>query len=172
MQQRHRLTYLLAAIAGILLTGGICYAAPVTLQVSATIPSNHKCTFNSNTPIALNFDTLNPLSGANVTRTATIDFECKGNKNIPVIYGVSDDDGLNETGSNANRMKHGNSSLVGPSAFIPYTFSVSPTNGTTPLKTPVTLTITGTILGSSYQTAYATALGESYTDTVIVSIDP
>lgn len=167
MQARQRLTYLFfAAIAVTLLTGEIGQAAPVTVQVSANIPSQHNCKFNNNTPVALDFGALNPLLGTNVTRTATIDFECTGNKNLPVFYSVSDNDGLYETGSNANNMKH--VTLGGPNAFIPYTFSVSPTSGTTPLKTPVILTITATVLGPAYQLAYEGA----YSDTVIVSIDP
>jgi spore coat protein U-like protein len=146
--------------------GGLCHAAPATVQVSATIPSNHNCKFNSNAAVALDFGTLNPLLATNVTRTATIDFECTGNKNLPVFYSIADDDGLNETGSNANRMKH--VTLGGPNAFIPYSFSVSPVSGSTPLKTPVILTITGTILGPAYEMAYEGV----YNDTVIVSIVP
>lgn len=142
------------------------FAAPVNLAVSATILSNHNCKFNSNVPVALDFGNLNPLAGSNVTRTTTLEFECKGNKNAPVSYAISDDDGLNESGVNANRLKH--VTLGGANAYIPYAFSIAPSNGTTPLKTPVTLTITGTVLGPSYQFAYA----GNYTDTVVVRIDP
>jgi spore coat protein U-like protein len=167
MRHPTRLTYLLIGVTAVFLSGGVCHAVSSTVEVSATILSNHHCTFNSKAPVALMFGTLNPLVGSDVTSPPIeIAFECKGNKNNPVAYGVSDDDGLNETGSNGNRMKH--VTLSGPAAFIPYEFTVSPTSGTTPLKTDVTLTITGKIFGSDYQTAYA---GE-YTDTVFVSINP
>ena len=166
MRHPTRLTYLLLGVAAAYLSGGVCHAVSSNVEVSATILSNHNCTFNSKVTVALDFGTLNPLVASDETRIATIDFECKGNKNSPVSYGVSDDDGLHETGIDGNRMKH--DTLAGPAAFIPYEFTVSPTSGTTPLKTDVTLTITGKVYGSDYRMAYV----GGYADTVFVFINP
>ena len=162
------LTVLLVTVATVFLTGGLCHAVSSSVQVSAIIVSKHNCKFNSKAPVALDFGTLDPLSGINVTRTATLVFSCSGNPNNPVSYGVSDDDGLYETGSNGNRMKH--LSLSGLDAFIPYSFTISPTSGstTTKPKTDVPLTITGTVLGSAYNKVYQ----GDYTDTVTVNINP
>jgi hypothetical protein len=142
------------------------HAGAANLAASATLVSSHNCRFNTNGALALPFGLLDPLAPADVTRTATIDFDCSGNKNNPVIFSVIDDDGLYETGSNANQMKH--ATMGGANAFIPYSFSVSPSSGTTATKTAVNVTVTGTVLGSAYQTVYAGA----YTDTVTIQVEP
>jgi len=76
----------------------------------------------------------------------------------------TDDDGLNESGLNANRMRH--TTIL--TEYLPYSFTLSPTSGTVPKNTDQTLTISGTVLGVNYQDASVGA----YSDTVIISIAP
>jgi spore coat protein U-like protein len=77
---------------------------------------------------------------------------------------ISDDDGLYETGPNANRMRH---TTLG-TEYIPYTFTLNPTSGTVPKNSTQTLTITGTVNGVTYQDA---ATG-NYSDTVVITLAP
>jgi len=153
-------TYLLIIFAAFFASVGICHGQPSTVEVTATILSNHNCSFDKKaTPAALNFGDLDPFSNATVVRTDTISFECKGNKNNPVGFGVSDNGGLHS----GHRMKHDSHNI-----FIPYSFEISPTGGSTEIKTTVELNITGTVYGPDYRMAYE----GSYTDTVTIFINP
>jgi len=117
----------------------------------------------------LNFGLLDPANPADITVTASINFDCNG-KDKQVTFIILDDDGLYETGINANRMKNTNAALV-PAQYIPYAFSYNPVSKTLPkasFQTPQPLTITGTILGVDYENVYEGI----YTDTIVLTINP
>lgn len=150
--------------AGVMLvTAGMAFGAGgQSVSISAVILSNSVCRFD-NPPTTLNFGALDPASSADANATTTTRFRCAGNAVI-ASYLISDDDGLYETGANANRMRH----ATNPAAFLPYSFSYNPVSGNTPKNVWTTLTITGTITAAAYQPAPVGA----YSDTVVLSIVP
>lgn len=133
-----------------------------TVTVTATVLSKNQCKFSSATA-ALAFGTLDPANPVNKTVNTSITFRCMGSSPIATFF-ISDNDGLYETGPNANRMRH----TTLPTEYIPYVFSLSPTSGTIPKNTYHTLTINGTVNG----TDYANAATGTYSDTVVVTIAP
>jgi spore coat protein U-like protein len=136
-----------------------------TIGVSATVLSKSKCKFNEK-GATLAFGDLDPISHPDITRTAYLTFECNGPATI-ATYAITDNDGENPNGPNANRMAHEN--IVG--AYLPYSFSLSPTSGSvekTKGGTSPSLTVSGTLLGDDYSTAQA----GPYSDTVIITINP
>lgn len=141
-----------------------CFAGSTTISVSATILSKSQCKFNAKSA-DLAFGILDPLAAPalDVTRQTTIQFVCTG-KDDPATYFVTDDDGLQESGANGNRMQHS----TFPAAFLPYTFSVAPATDSVPKGANLPLTITGTVLANDYRMAYAGA----YTDIVVLTITP
>jgi spore coat protein U-like protein len=149
---------LLATLA----TAMTCFASTATISASATILTKNKCKFNANSA-DLAFGNLNPLTALDVTVSTTIDFVCNGSTD-PATYIITDDDGLHETGPDANRMQH----VAFPAQYLPYTFDISPRTGNVPKGVDQTLTVTGTVLGIDYQTA----LTGDYADTVTIAIDP
>lgn len=154
--------FLILLVLAWLVLPGICLAASTTVSVSATVLSKSNCKFNANAA-ALDFGNLDPLAHPNVTVQTTIDFVCNGSED-PATYIIVDDDGLHETGPDANRMQHG----TAPGAYIPYSFSLAPASGTVPKGVDQTLTVTGTVLGTDYQTA----LAGNYADSVVVTLNP
>lgn len=141
-----------------------CFAGSTTISVSATILSRNECKFNAKSA-DLAFGILDPLAAPalDVTRQTTIQFVCNGKDNL-ATYFVTDDDGLYESGANGNRMEH---STI-PAAFLPYTFSVAPATDSVPKGANLPLTITGTVLANDYRMAYA----GTYTDIVVLTINP
>jgi len=137
-------------------------AGPNTLTVSATVLSKSNCKFNSASS-TLNFGALNPLNSVDVTANASIIFVCRGSAPIATFF-ISDDDGLHETGPNANRMRH----ATVLTEYLPYDLTLSPTTATVPKNANQTLTVTGTVRAVDYQSAYV----GSYADTVIITIAP
>ena len=128
-----------------------------TVDVQANVVGT--CKFMTASAI-LNFGNLDPAVGTDVTATTTLTFWCTKN----ATYTVTDDDGLHETVSNQNRMKH--ATFL---EYIPYSFSYTPTSGTGAGKgTSITLNISGTVRGSNYINASA----GSYSDTVTMTISP
>jgi hypothetical protein len=82
-----------------------------------------------------------------------------------VTFFIGDDDGLYETGQNANRMRH--TSVT--TEYLPYNFTLNPQSGTIMGNwANHTLTITGTVRGVDYQDARS----GNYSDRVVVSIEP
>ena len=148
---------LLASIAS-----GTALAASINFTASAVVLSKNQCRFLSNN-ITLDFGNLDPTSGAVVNASTTVNFRCQGSTPI-ASYAISDDDGMHETGLNANRMQH----ATNAAQYIPYSLSMSPTSGTVPKNVTETLTIDGTINGADYATAEIGA----YTDLVVISILP
>lgn len=133
-----------------------------TVTVSATVISKNQCKFNSATA-ALAFGHLDPANPINKTVDTSITFRCMGSSPMATFF-MSDDNGLYETGPNANRMRH--TTIV--TEYIPYTFTLSPTSGTVPKNIVQTLTISGTVNGTDYKDA---ATG-TYSDTVVITLAP
>ncbi len=136
--------------------------AAATLSLSATVLSKNICRFVTTTA-TLPFGTLDPSNAVDITATATLTFRCQGSTPLATFL-ISDDDGLYETGANANRMVH----AVDAAVFMAYNLSYTPTTATVPRLTNQTLTVTGTLPAA----AYATAIVGSYSDTVVLSINP
>jgi len=149
----------LAMVLGLVLLTGVAFAADThTVTVTANVVGT--CRFNSATS-TLAFGSLDPGVGGDVNASTSTTFWCTRNAS----YSITDDDGLYETGVNANRMRHATTLTE----YIPYTFSYSPTSGTGNGRTsPITLNINGTVTFVNYQNAEA----GDYADTVVLSITP
>jgi hypothetical protein len=147
------------------MTASIGYAAnSSSVSVTATVVSNGSCSFTTSTS-ALNFGNLDLSNPVDVTTTTSVLFRCFRWFVFPVTYFISDDDGLYETGPNANRMRH--TSVT--TEYLPYNFTLNPQSGTvTGNWANHTLTITGTVRGVDYQDATA----GNYSDRVVISIEP
>ncbi len=142
----------------LVLTGVSMAADSNTVTVTANVIGT--CKFNSATS-TLAFGGLDPSTGLDVNASTSTTFWCTKN----ATYSVTDDDGLYDTGPNANRMRHATTLTE----FIPYTFTYNPTSGTGNGRTlPITLNINGTVTFANYQDA---ASGD-YSDTVVISITP
>ena len=142
---------------------GLSNAAETGLMtVTATVLSKSQCKFNSNSS-SLNFGSLDPVNAVDKTVDTTITFRCGGSAPNATFF-VSDDDGLYETGPDANRMRH----ATNTAEYLLYTFTLDPASGTVPKNTNQTLTISGTVRGSDYQDAIA----GNFSDSVVISISP
>jgi spore coat protein U-like protein len=150
------------AVALLSAAGRAGQAGSGSFTVSATVLSKSNCKFDSKAAV-LAFGTLDPADGSDVTTTTTIGFRCTGSAPI-ATFAITDDDGLYESGPDANRMRH--ATLGGQ--YLPYEMALSPVGGTVPKNEWLTLTVTGTVRGDEYANAYA----GDYSDTVVISIDP
>jgi spore coat protein U-like protein len=152
-----------AAMTILLLMGGISLAADsAVVNVSATILSKSNCKFRSASAV-LDFGNLDPSNPVVVNTSTTIDFICRGSAPIATFL-ISDDDGLHETGVDANRMQH----TAQPAEYIAYAFTYNPITDTVPKNADQILTITGTIQGADYQTAVPGV----YADSVVLTLNP
>ncbi len=144
---------LFAIVVGLFLTPALTNAADTqTVTVSATVVGT--CQFNSGGSISF---TLDPSVGGNVNGTVTQpQFWCTKNAS----YTISDDDGLNESGT-THRLSNGTD-------FIPYSFSYTATGTGNGKTSPITMDITSTILEADYINAPAGV----YNDTVTLTINP
>ena len=133
-----------------------------SVTVNATVLSKSNCKFNSATA-AIPFGTLDPTNPVDKPVNTSITFRCAGSAPNATFF-ISDNDGLYETGPNANRMRH----TTINTEYIPYAFTLNPTSGTVPKNTVQTLTISGTVNGIDYQNA---ATG-NYSDTVVITLEP
>ena len=152
-------------ILAIFMTANISYAAnSSSVSVTATVVSRGTCWFTTATS-ALNFGNLDPSNPVDVNASTSIYFRCFRFFG-QVTFFIGDDDGLYKTGPDANRMQH---STVA-TEYLPYSFNLNPDSGTVPssLFTNRTLTISGTVRGVDYQDARV----GSYSDRVVVSIEP
>jgi len=111
----------------------------------------------------LNFGTLDSGNPVDVNATANFTFRCNGGP-ANVVFSISEDDGLYDTGPGAARMRH----ATDTAQYLLYSMAMSPTSGTIPRNTNQTLTITGTVRG----TDYGNAIPGNYADTVFISIVP
>lgn len=133
------------------------------VSVTATVLSRGNCIFRSKTA-ALNFGTLDPANPIDKIVSTTIYYRCQAQGNAPITFAITDNDGLYEIGPNAPRMRH----TTQPTEYLSYSLTINPTSGTVPKTQDFPLTITGTVKGTDYENA---AIG-SYSDTVIISINP
>ena len=164
------LRFFVATLA-IVLSGSARAADSATVTAQANVLSVSRCEFGADA--TLNFGLLDPVAHPDVTVGTTLQFRClgagPGGLTMVIVYGITDNDGLWETGPNANRMRR----TTGAAFFMPYTLEMpSPGFIIKPLTPPwsawQTLNITGTLLGTSYMGLPAGI----YRDTVIVSIVP
>jgi len=153
---------LIPAVLLILWLADPCHAESTTLSVTATVLSKNNCKFDSKNS-TLNFGALDPGNPIDTTASISIGFVCRGSAPM-ATFAVAEDDGLYETGANANRMRH----TVVPTEYLSYSLTLNPTSGMVPKNAPQTLTVSGTVRGTDYQNAYA----GNYSDTVVVSLLP
>ena len=148
---------LIVAMSGIALAGG-------TAQVNVSAQVVGTCKFSAastNLPFGvLPFDINGNALGAGPI-TATIDFWCtKG-----AAYTITDDDGLWDTGVDANRM---HSDTLAIAEYIDYTATYAPASGAgAGPGSPITLTVTGNV-GATYGANSA----DTYSDTITLTIAP
>lgn len=144
----------LCAAAGISSTAALA-ADTASVAVSATVSGN--CKFNSGGAVSF---TLDPSATADAAGTVTQPaFWCtKGSS-----FTLSDDDGANESGVGAQRMKH--ATLA---EYIPYSFAYTTSGTGTGKGTPITLDISSTVVNANFVNASAGA----YADTVTLTINP
>lgn len=140
----------------------IAGTAGSTITVSVVVLSKSICKFRS-TAASLVFGMLDPGNAVDVTTVTSLEFRCMGGTPF-ATYAVTDDDGLHETGPNANRMRH----LSVLTEYLPYSMAVSPDSGTVPKGEYRTLTVSGTVRGTDYRNS----LPGAYSDTVVVTINP
>lgn len=134
-----------------------------TVSVSATISSGGFCWFTTNNA-SLDFGVLDAGSPVDVNASTTVNFRCLGFPSV--TYYVDDDDGLYETGPDANRMRN----TSRPTDYLPYSMDVSPRTATISWNPFVlrTLAVSGIVRGADYQGA---SPGD-YADTVVLTIVP
>lgn len=155
----------LSLIAGMLLLligPSVVFSASTTVPVTGTVLSKGKCTFNTH-GTTINFGTLDPANPVDKTITASIVFRCQANGTAPLVFDIIDNYGLNETAPGRNRMR-----LAATTDYLNYTFTYTPSSGSTPKNTNVTVTMTGKVFGSDYQDA----VPGSYSDTVTMTLNP
>lgn len=127
-----------------------------TVNINATVVGT--CKFTTNTA-NINVS-LDPSTGGTVVGSNSLAFWCTKNAS----YTVSDDDGLYETGPNANRVFNSSAN-----EYIPYSFTYTPTSGTgNGPQNPITLSVSASFAQTDYQNASA----GTYTDTVTISVNP
>lgn len=117
------------------------------------------CRFTTATA-TLAFGNLDPGAPVDVNATTSVVYRCTA----ITAFTITDDDGLYETGIDANRMNN----TTAPAWYLPYSFTYTPSSGTAPKNTDQTLTINGTVKGIDYQNAYF----GSYSDSVVLTITP
>lgn len=137
--------------------GGTSALAGDTASVAVSAAVSGSCKFNSGGAVSF---VLDPASTSDATGTVTQPaFWCtKG-----TAYSLSDDDGVNESGVGAQRMKH--ATLA---EYIPYTFAYTTSGSGTGKGTPITLDIASTVVNANFVNASAGA----YADTVTLTVTP
>ena len=151
---------LLVAAMALVISGGVASAVDTaTVTVSAIIPDT--CRFTS--PAAsLALGVLDQATPPPVSASTNLSFWCTNGAS----YAITDDDGLYETGANANRMR---STALAVPEFIPYTLTYNPNAGTgLGPASPIALTITGGVGAGTY----ASNTADVYNDTVTLTINP
>jgi len=156
---------MLPAIAAIL--AGI--AVPLTgaadtkqLSVTAVVLSRSNCQFSTNAGATLDFGTLNPAGGSNVVTSTSMNARCTGNANSATFL-ITQNGGLHSA-AGQNQMRHASVTTE----FITYTLAISPSSGTVLKNQVFAVSVTGTVVGSNYQSARV----GSYSDTVVLTINP
>ena len=150
-------------VLSILSAPGLSFAGGTDIYtVSAVVLSKNSCIFSTTTAI-LNFGILDTANSNDVTPSTSFNFICHGASN-PATFSMDQDYGLYKTGPGANRMRH----ATNTTKFLNYTLTLNPSSGTVPKNQAQTLTVSGKVLATDYQNAYA----GSYSDTVVISLNP
>ncbi len=132
------------------------------VYIVATVITRGNCKF-LNLPVTINIGTLDPASGLDVTGSGTVIIRCNAPAGVPfVTYGITDDDGLWESGPGRPRLRH-----TTLNEFIPYSLNYPP-SGTMPRNSQRDITVSVTVLYNDYKNA---SVG-NYTDTVTLTIMP
>ncbi|HSD61194.1 MAG TPA: spore coat protein U domain-containing protein [Burkholderiales bacterium] len=132
------------------------------LAVTTVVLSRSNCQFSTNAAATLDFGTLNPAGGANAVTSASINARCIGSANSATFL-VTRNGGLHGA-AGQNQMRHASVTTE----FLPYTLAISPSSGTVLKNQVFAVSVTGTILGSNYRSARV----GSYSDTVVLTINP
>ena len=160
-----RILYIIIAFAMVMCFAQEAMAADTSaINVSAVILSKNKCKFNI-AAATIDFGALNPAATVTVIINASLDIVCNG-ASANATFSITDDDGLHETGINANRLQH----TVTTTEYMNYTLTYTPTSATIPKGVFQTITATGTLNASEY--AVTAAIPGTYSDTVTLTIVP
>jgi spore coat protein U-like protein len=135
-------------------------AATGSLGISATVVSRSWCRLTSSP--SLNFGTIDPTSAANAIATANVTFICLGFGGTTYLLWAGD--GNHPAGAGLRRMRH----ATVTTEYLPYSLSISPAFGNLPGITGQTVTVTGTVAPADFRNARA----GSFSDTVVITLDP
>lgn len=152
-----RLILTAMAVITAVMVSSAAMAATNTMTVSASVTGT--CRFSAATS-TLAFGALDPSSATDGAGSVNVNFWCTRG----TAYSMTDDDGLYETGVNANRMQH----AVTATEFIPYSISYAAAGTGLGATSPITLTVTGAITNANY----INALEGAYADTVVLTVTP
>jgi len=152
-----RVRWVLLGVVAVLLPHRLLLGADRPLGVGVTAAGN--CKFRS-AAATLNFGSLDPLQGRDVSSSAALTFKCtKGSS-----WTVTDDGGLHGGSAGVYRLRH-----LALDAYLPYRLTYGNATGTSQGANIVeTLTIEGLIRGADFLDARQ----GNYTDTVTLSINP
>ena len=145
------------SFAGAAGTGTLTMSASVTGTCQVTTP-----------PGVLDFGLIDPSGSSNVTASTTFAIKCTKST---VSTAPTDNGGANFSGT--KRMKHSASATD----FLPYAVSYAGAAGFTgqgfsAVAAAQTVTVNGVITPAQYQGARVTAAGQTYSDTVTITVNP
>lgn len=145
----------------------LTHAETGLININAVVVAGSRCTFQTNSAM-INLGNLIPGSGVDVTGTATLTFRCQGKS--PIVYSITDDDGLWESSPGIQRMKHQtlNEYIIYNFTYTPSTETITDPNPNRTIIINRTLNISATALHNSYQNAPVGV----YTDTVTLTLLP
>lgn len=152
-----------AALAGLIgLIACAAQASPgASIPVNAVVLSKNICKFNASTA-ALNFGTINVASDSAVLATASLSLACNGSDKS-AWFSITQSGGLHRGGTGTNRMKHASSA-----EYLPYSLQITPGSGNALKRETVTVTVQGSIQPAHFQNV----LPGSYSDTVVLTLEP
>jgi Spore Coat Protein U domain len=133
-----------------------------TLNISAAVLSRSACLFATG-PQTLAFGAIDPLSSAPATAQAQVTFICFGFVGN-TTYSIQAGNGLNAAGAGLRRMRH----TTVATSLMPYALTITPASGTIARLAAQTVTINGTVQPVDFESARA----GSYSDTVVLQLDP
>lgn len=151
------LRWMLAGVLVMLLPDPVLYAADHSLAVGVMAAGN--CKFRASS-VSLDFGSLDPGRGRDVTASAVLTFRCtKG-----ASWTVTDDGGLQNLPGGAYRMRH-----TALAVYLPYRLIYTNATGTSlSANVTETLTIDGLIRGADFIDANQ----GNYADTVTLTLNP
>ena len=153
-------------IAAALLAAGTPAEAAGTgqLVVSAVVVSKGVCRFRS-AATTLAFGTIDPASTAAASASTPIVIRCTGAGSFTTVtYALAAGNGLHSLGAGLRRVRH----ATATTEFMPYNLNLSPASAAIPKNADFTITVSGSIAASDFQNASA----GSYSDTVVLSLEP